>query len=329
MVRDDDGEGSESLEVIDLEYEVETPRMTSHPRRMFSRPSLVVGAVVIVGVAALIVAVVVHDQETHATHQRADTSISHAPTTGGAILPSTQTSVSFQRPRGPILGRYYPVLDHTDMTTLALPSGRTLTLSGDLRSLIGGLGATFGGSVTTSPQTCCSPNEVTFEIFRAAPSDLFETSHTGVVSTPLLMAPAQARVGEDGLQGSEYRLGILSTGEWTLVVFFLNYDDVVATGLLHGWHLRSTPDGAVLNVPANTTVANEYVMLGRTPDLTDREIMLAEHGCPTGTTKAQTLAEYATHADWCQHGLLVSIDGPESYVGVAAVDLNVKVASDP
>jgi hypothetical protein len=299
MVRDDDGEESESLEVIDLQYEVETARMTSHPRRMFSRSSLAVGAVVIVGVAALIVAVVAHDQKEHATRRQADTSTSQAPTTGDAILPSPQTSVSIQRPHGPILGRYYPVLDHTDTATLVLPSGRTLTLTGGLKSLIGGLGATFGGSVTAPTQTCCSADQVTFEIFRAAPSDLFQTPHAGAVSTPLLMAPAQAKVGEDGLQGSEYRLGILSTGDWTLVVFFLNYDDVVATDLLHGWHLHSTPDGAVLNVPATNAIADEYVMLGRTPDLTDREIMLAEHGCPTGSTKAQTLGEYATHAGWC------------------------------
>jgi len=325
----DDGDESESLEVIDLAYEVETPTMTSRPRRTRST-GLWVSAVTIAAVTALLITfAVAHDSGSPTTHRQADTTTAQAPPASAASLPSPQTSIPIQRPHGPILGRYYPALNHTDATTFVLPSGRTLTLSGGLTSsltdLIGGLGATFGGSVTTRTQTCCSANDVTFEIFRAAPSDLFETPHTGVVSTPLLMGPAQAKVGEDGLRGSEYRLGILSTGDWTLIVFFLNYDDVVATGLLHGWHLRSTPAGAVLNLPPNITISNEYVALGRTPDLTDREIMLAEHGCPSGSTKAQTLGEYATHAGWCEHGLLVEIFGPESYVGVGVADLTLTV----
>jgi hypothetical protein len=330
MVRDDDEDDFESLEVIDLEDEVETPKMTSHPRRTFSRSSLTAGAVAIVGVVVVLVtiALLTHDGRPHATAQQSETSTSQTRTTGNASLPSnatrppTLTTVPIQRPHGRILGRYYPVLDHTNTATLVLPSGRTLTVSAGLTGLIGGLGATFGGSVTNP--TCC-PNQVNFEIFHAAPSDLFETPIAGVVSTPLLMAPAQAKVGEDGLKGAEYRFGVLSTGDWTMIVFFLNYYDIVDTGLLHGWHLRSTPNGAVMSLPTDSTISTEYVTLGRTPDLTDREIMLGEHGCPAGSTKAQTLGEYATHAGWCEHGLLVQIFGPESYVGLAVADLKVTV----
>ena len=323
--RHDDGEGTESLEVIDLEYEVDPANMRSHPQRTFSHANRTVGAVATISVAALLIAVTVltHDNGAHSRHQQ--TGARHLPpTTEAATFPSPQTSVSIQRPHIPVLGRYYPILDHIDTTTFVLPSGRILVLSGGLRSLIGGLGATFGGSVANL--TCCPDNPVTFEIFHAAPNDLFETTRMGIVSTPLLMTPAQAKVGEDGLRGSEYRFGLLSTGDWTLIGFFLSYYDLSENGLLRGWHLRSTPYGAVLNVPADSTISNEYVTLGRTPDLTDREIMLAEHGCPTGSTKAQTLGEYATHAGWCQHGLLVELFGPQSYVGVAAADLTVRVA---
>ena len=206
-----------------------------------------------------------------------------------------------------------------------LPSGRAVTLSGGLANLIGGLGATFGGSVTKDFQSCYP---VSFQIFHATPGDLFQTYGASAVPTPTFVSPALAKVGVDGLKGSPGRLVILSTGEWTLVAAFRNdppVPDNVLLGHLNGWRLRSTPSGAVLNVPADSTVSGEVVALGRTPDLTDREVII-ETGCPQGGTKAHTLNESATHGGWCEHGFLVEIDGPESYVGVAVADLKVQVA---
>ena len=200
MTRDEDR--SESLEVIDLDSEVETPTRTSRP---LSRSGLTVGAVVMAGIVALLVGfvVVTHDH----TRRQADTSAAHTPTTVSPIsaasntLAPTPTWLPVQLPRGPILGRYYPAFDHTDTTRFVLPSGRTLTLSGDLTNLIGGLGATFDGSITTHTQPCCSHSlvkpfdSVNFQIFHAAPSDLFATHTTGAVSTPLVDSPRRPRSG--------------------------------------------------------------------------------------------------------------------------------------
>ena len=111
-----------------------------------------------------------------------------------------------------------------------------------------------------------------------------------------------------------------------MIATFLSHQEIVDTHFLSGWHLRSTPQGAVLNLPADSTIADEAVTLGRTPDLTDREILLTENSCPAGATKARTLGEFATHAGWCEHGLAVQIYGPESYVGIAVSDLKVTVS---
>jgi hypothetical protein len=93
MTRDDEQDEVESLEEIDLESEVETPIRTSRLQSMPSRSNFTMGAVVIGVVTLFVTVVVVGQRGTHATHQRAERSTLHPPTTGGETLPSTQTSV--------------------------------------------------------------------------------------------------------------------------------------------------------------------------------------------------------------------------------------------
>jgi hypothetical protein len=200
-------------------------------------------------------------------------------------------------------------------------------LSGDAATFQ--LGATFDGSVVPrnpiDRAPCCLAVPVNFQIFHAPPNVFFETRHTGAVSTPLLLTPAQAKTGVDGLRGGEYRFAVLSTGDWTLIVSLLTPQALANTGSLRGWHLRATPNGAVLDLPADLTIDDDTVTLGRAPDLTDRDIGVTENGCPVSSTRANSLNQSATHGGWCQHGLLVRIEGPESYVGVAVADLRVTV----
>jgi hypothetical protein len=326
MTRRGDKDEVDALEAIDLGPEIERAASGPAPRRAVPRSGLRVGAVAIAVVGALLVSLAVANRSSHSDRSAPPSTRATAP--AGETSPSVPTSVAVTRPRGRIPGRYYPALDHADTAALTLPSGRTVTLSGDLTNLVGGLGATFGGSVVKRDQPdspCCLVVPVNFQIFHAAPNVFFETRRTGVVSTPLILTPAQARTGVDSLRGGEYRFALLSTGDWTLIVSLLNYQAIVSTGVLHGWHLRSTPNGAVLDLPADSTIAYDSVTLGSAPNLSERDVVMTENGCPASSRKARTLNQSATHGSWCQHGLLVRIEGPQSYVGVAVANLGVKL----
>jgi len=275
------------------------------------------------GIVALLVTIALATHHS-GPHPRHVTEPSPATRNGSAPSRSsvTETSVPIRRPVGRIRGRYYPALDHNDTTTLVLPSGRTIILTGDLRDLIGGLGAIFTGAVTKTTPTCCSLNNpINFLIFRAAPNDLFNIRNTGAVPSPLAIAPSQVRNGVDGLRGSEYRFVILSTGGWTLVAGVLGGQTIADPNALHGWHLRATSFGAVLIVPADSHLSYETVLLGRTPDLTDRELMLSTDLCSAGFTKSGSLTETSTDASWCDESLQVNLDGPPSFVNHAVSGL--------
>lgn len=324
------GDEEIGLEVIDLASERERPAGPSTTRRTRSPSHLRAGAIALAVVIALLVSVAIANGRTRGHPAKPSPPRAVAPeVVSPTALPAPDPA---PRPRGPIPGRYYPALRRADTATFTLPSGRTVALSGD-RASLAGLGATFDGSVVPRnqpvPPPCCLTVPVNFQIFHAAPNVFFQIGRAGVVSTPLLLTPAQAKAGVDGLRGGEYRFAVLSTGDWTLVVSLLTYQAVLSTGLLHGWHLRSTPNGAVLELPADLTIGDDSVMLGRAPDLSDRDVAVTENGCPAASSRARSLNQSATHGGWCQHGLLVRIEGPESYAGVAVANLHVKVTPGP
>ena len=324
------GDDEIGLEVIDLASERGRPTGPSMTRRTRSPSHLRAGAIALAVVVALLASAAIAHGRTRG--QTAKPSLPGAVAPQGERSSALPTAAPVARPRGPIPGRYYPALDHADSAGFTLPTGRKVTLSGDLASLVGGLGATFGGTIVKRDQPgppCCLTVPVTFQIFHAAPNVFFETPRTGAVSTPLLFTPAQAKTGVDGLRGGEYRFAVLSTGDWTLIVSLLTQQALVNTGLLHGWHLRSTPNGAVLALPAGLTVDYDSVTLGRAPDLTDRDVAMTENECPPSSSKARTINQSATHGSWCQHGLLVRVEGPESYVGVAVANLHVEMTPGP
>jgi hypothetical protein len=226
------------------------------------------------------------------------------------------------------------MLDRTDTTTIVLPTGLTVTLSGDVSKAIGGLGATFFGTVTqTNAAACCA---LSFAIDHAAPSDLFATLGPSAISTPVLVSAAYAV--QPDLNQVAGRFGILSTGDWTLIASFENGDhkaaaDAIVLKLLDSWHLRSTPHGAVLEVPANSNIDHSEANFGSTPDLTDKSVDLIQaEPCPallgpTPTTFEGTAAN--TTGAWCEHGLLVRIEGPQAYVKRVVADLKIKVETNP
>jgi hypothetical protein len=75
------------------------------------------------------------------------------------------------------------------------------------------------------------------------------------------------------------------------------------------------------------------VVLGRTPDLTERQVDLTQNLEPCGTTAdtARTIKDgaYSSFGYWCQDGLFVRIEGPRSYVESVVADFNVKVRPNP
>lgn len=232
------------------------------------------------------------------------------------------------RSPGQIVGRFYPTIDATDRATLVLPSGRTVTLSGGVTKAIGGLGAAFWGHVLPKVSgVCCS---VRFNVYRGAPGDLFDTPGPQEISTPVLVTPAQAKDG--ALQRGAGRFAILSTGDWTLVAIFSDDNDATTADAallqrLEGWRVRSTPDGAVLEVPADRTIDYSAVAFGVAG--TGRMVELNED-CYRGAARTITAMEGGRAAGrWCEQGLEVSIEGPRSYVDSVVAHLEINVGPRP
>ncbi len=308
------------LETIDLGDGVD--RLRSRPgcfayRR---RAVILVVSIAVVAVSGLSFAAMRsgHHRSRSAGKPAARTSLSPGPTSG----PSSPV-----RSNEPLLGWFYPVADRTDTTTIVLPTG---TLSGGVSKGIGGLGAVLSGTVTPKHTAACCA--LGFSIEHAAPSDLFATLGPNAISTPVLVSAAHAV--EPNLNHVAGRVGILSTGDWTLIASFENGDhtaaaDTIVAKLLDSWHLRSTPNGAVLRVAANSTIDSSEADFGRIPDLTDKSVDLIQaEPCPaligtTPTTFKGTAAD--TTGAWCQHGLLVRIEGPRTYVQSVVADLKVNV----
>ena len=309
------------LETIDVGGDVDGLR--SRPGRFAYRRRGVALLVLIavVGGGSLAAMRSRHHRSDSADKAAARTSLSPGPTSG---------PTSPARSNQPILGRFYPLVDRTDTTTIVLPTGLTVTLSGGVSKAIGGLGATFFGTVTPkNAAACCA---LSFDIDHAAPSDLFATLGPSAISTPVLVSAALAV--QPDLRQVAGRFGILSTGDWTLIASFENGDhtasaDAVVLKLLDSWHLRSTPNGAVLRVPATSTIDNIEADFGSTPDLTDKEVDLNQTSFCTGTDPKRTIGTSysATRltGTWCERGLHVRIEGPRTYVKRVVADLKVKV----
>jgi hypothetical protein len=312
------GEESKSLEVIDVASELGTRTRTSRSGWTRSRSGWAVLAVVIVGVAALGLALAVASRGGggRATLPHVDTSTSHVPATA-STAPSTSEE---------ILGDFYPDLDQTDTTTLVLPSGLTVTLSGGLTKTIGGLGATFGGEVSRKGSQVCCP--VSFSLYHASPSDLFETLGPDAISTPVSVSPAQATLGD--LKQYAGRFGLLSTGDWTLIASSDVRDavDAAVPKRLDGWRLRSTRHGALLELPADRTIDESHVLFLVNPSVPDRVVELTEHVEPCFSTPdtARTInTENGAAGHWCARGLFVAVNGPLSYVESVVANLKVIV----
>jgi hypothetical protein len=245
-------------------------------------------------------------------------------------LPSRVSTTAVPQPvhpDEPILGRFYPFLGHPDTTTIVFPSGLKATLSGGVTDAIGGLGAIFfGAAAPKNAAACCA---LSFTIEHAAPSDLFATLGANAISTPALVSSSLA-VQPDYRQVPG-RFGILSTGDWTLIARYEDgahaaSDDVIVLELLDAWHLRSTPNGPVVGLPANSFFDTMEIDFGRTPDLTDREVDLA----PFCTATKRTLVGSDAQADgfWCEHGLHVNVNGPRPYVKSVIAHLNARLDSN-
>jgi hypothetical protein len=260
-----------------------------------------------------------HHRDASAGNQAAETSVSRSPTS--APTPPVRSNE-------PLLGRFYPPLDGNYTTTIVLPTGLTVTLAGDVTKTIAGLGATFFGTVTPkNPAACCA---LSFGIEHAAPSDLFATLGPNAIAAPLLVSAAHAV--QPDLNQVAGRFGILSTGDWTLTASFENGDhtavaDAIVLKLLDSWHLRSTPNGAVVQVPTTLTIDTSEADFGTTPEnLTDKQFNLVETRCSPNGSKP-TIVKQGTDVTgyWCEHGLLVRSEGSLSYVDRVVADLKVNV----
>ncbi len=222
--------------------------------------------------------------------------------------------------------------DGTDTTKIALPTGLSVSLSGDVTKAIAALGATFFGTVTPKNSAACCA--LSFGIEHAAPSDLFATLGPSPVPAPLLVSAKQAV--QPNLKQVAGRFGILSTGDWTLIASFENGDhttvaDATVVRILDRWHLRSTPNGPVLDIPTTSTIDNSEADFGSVPDLSNTSVDLIQSPCPaligtTPTTFGGTPAD--TVGAWCEHGLLVRIEGPRPYLRKLLANLKVKPRSN-
>ncbi len=309
------------LEAIDLGGDPDRTR--TRPGRLASRRRVV--ALVLSIVLVAIVGSLAAMRPRH--HRRGATNPVAARTAASSRPTNPQSSPV--RSSEPILGRFYPVPDRTHTTTIILPTGVSVSLSGDMTKEIAGLGATFGGTVTPkNTAACCA---LSFSIEHAAPSDLFATLGPSPISTPVLV-PATKAV-QPNLKQVAGRFGILSTGDWTLIASFENGDhttvaDATVVRMLDLWHLRSTTNGPVLDTPANSTIDNSEADFGRVPDLSATSVDLIQTACPaligtTPTTFGGTPAD--TVGAWCEHGLLVRIEGPRSSLRNLLASLKVTV----
>ena len=87
---------------------------------------------------------------------------------------------------------------------------------------------------------------------------------------------------------------------------------------------QATPYGAVLRVPAGSTVDNSEADFGRVPDLTDRQVdFVRSDPCQIGPTPQYFGTAADTTGRWCRDGLAVTIQGSSSYVRRAAVALEI------
>lgn len=262
-----------------------------------------------------------HHRKGSAEKTVARTSLISGPTSG----PTTPV-----RSNESLVGRYYPALDGTDTTTIVLPTGLTVRLSGGLSAAIGGLGATFFGTVTpTNASACCA---LSFDIEHAAPSDLFARLGPNAIAAPVLVSAANAV--QPDLKQVTGRVGILSTGDWTLIASYENGDhsataDAIVLKLLGSWRVRSTSNGAVLEVPTNSVLDNIEADFGRAPDLTDKAIGLNQTRLCTGKQPQRTIGTSysATRrvGTWCERDLHVNVEGPRSYVQSVVAHLKISV----
>lgn len=313
---DADASDLETIDLGDETEELEARPDRDAARRLPAAIVLLTAAVVIAGLSYLAI---------RAGHHRSSSAESTVPRTSLSPVPTTAPPP--ERSTEPLLGRYYPVLDRTDETTMVMPTGLTFTLSGRVSTAIGGLGATFLGTVRPKGATCCA---VSFEILHAAPSDLFSTLGPGAISIPVLVSSVHAV--QPDLRQTTGRFGILSTGDWTLIGSYENGDhsreaDAVVRQILGSWHLRPTPYGAVVEVPAGATVDNSEVDFGRVPDLTDTAVdFVKSEPCQIGRTPMFFGTAADTTGRWCDHGLGVTIEGPRSYVQRAVAGLEVTPA---
>jgi hypothetical protein len=98
-----------------------------------------------------------------------------------------------------------------------------------------------------------------------------------------------------------------------------------------GWRLRSTPHGALLQVPVDRTIDYSDVVFGQTADLTNRQIELTQNveACVTTSDTRRTTINTSNgdNANWCERGLHVHVEGPLQYVQRVVHDLTVTVAS--
>jgi hypothetical protein len=82
-------------------------------------------------------------------------------------------------------------------------------------------------------------------------------------------------------------------------------------------------------VAANSSIDSSEADFGRIPDLTDKSVDLIQaKPCPALIGATPTMFEGTaadTTAAWCEHGLLVRIEGPRTYVRSVVADLKVNV----
>jgi hypothetical protein len=316
MGRRSDGAASD-LETIDLGGDVDvsqTPPENGASRRLTVALLVAIAFVVIAGLAFLVGR---SSQHRDSSPKEPATRTFPLPLPTSAPVPVYSTE--------PLLGRFYPVLDRTGATTIVLPTGLTFTLSRGASFAIKGLGGTFFGTVTPKGAACCA---LSFDLLHAAPSDLFANlGPASAISGPVLVRSTDAV--QPDVRQVHGRLGVLSTGDWTLTASFEDGDhtaeaDAFVLQALASWHLVATPYGAVLRVPAGSTVDNSEADFGRVPDLSNKAIdFVRSDPCQIGPTPQYFGTVADTTGRWCRDGLAVTIEGQRSYVRRAIAALEI------
>jgi hypothetical protein len=206
-------------------------------------------------------------------------------------------------------------------------------MSGGLPRTIGGLGANFSGTVEPKDaHVCCA---LSFGIAHASPADLFATLGPGARATPALVSSDYAKPID--LRQFTGNYGVLSTGDWTLTATMENATtgrliDAAILGILGSWHLRPTPNGAILEVPHGSAVNYALVVLGQDPNASAHGVELTDNSEPCrtkrDTVRAVRDASYGTVGYWCAGGISVSVDGTRSYVESVVANLHVVVTRE-